>query len=371
MTGLTEALDAPADSVAESPVQSVEDIAAAALAAQLAPETNEPSEAPAPEAEPAKERSRAPDGKFAKTDAPAIDKPVADKTPAENEQVAATKTDGEAETSAVRPPPGWSPKSKVDFDALPDHVKADIAKREQEVNQGFAKLAEYKPIERFAEQAKRSGTTLEQALHNYTSMEGALRSDRVAGLVALANNIGVHPVQWAREVLSRYGDAPTQGAAGNGPTANQTAAGDLSPVMAKISQLETYIGQQEQQRQSLERQRIESEIQAFSSNPEHRFFDNVRPQMAQLMSAGVAKDLKDAYERACWADPEIRPLLIKQQPGNAPGIDRAAIATQAKAAAKATIGAPSAGTPPANAIPRNATIEQIAQAALNRQIGRG
>ena len=50
-----------------------------------------------------------------------------------------------------------------------------MAKRESEINQGFAKLAEYKPLERFSQMAKQGGTTLEQALESYTGIENMLR----------------------------------------------------------------------------------------------------------------------------------------------------------------------------------------------------
>lgn len=63
-----------------------------------------------------------------------------------------------------KPPPGWSVKSKAEWDSLPPHIRADVIKREQEVNNGFAKLGEYKAIDRYMDMAKRSGTTLDVAL---------------------------------------------------------------------------------------------------------------------------------------------------------------------------------------------------------------
>ena len=128
---------------------------------------------------------------------------------------------------AVRPPPGWSPTAKVAFDKLPAEVKEAVAKREEEVNRGFAKLSEFKPIERYVEMAKQSGTTLDRALDNYVAMETRLRQDFPAGIQELCQRQGIHPVALANQILARNGVAPSEGQAG---TANQTASVDLSPI---------------------------------------------------------------------------------------------------------------------------------------------
>lgn len=55
--------------------------------------------------------------------------------------------------------------------------------------------------------------------------------------------------------------------------------------------------------------RIESDIKAFASNPEHVHFESVRPLMTALITSGQAKDLKEAYDMACYANPTIRSTL--------------------------------------------------------------
>ncbi len=43
------------------------------------------------------------------------------------------------------------------------------------------------------------------------------------------------------------------------------------------------------------------------------YFDNVKDDVAFYLSNGSAKTLAEAYERAIWANPEIRPLLMQEQ----------------------------------------------------------
>ena len=58
---------------------------------------------------------------------------------------------------------------------------------------------------------------------------------------------------------------------------------------------------------------IKSEVDTFGSKPEHKYFENVRQIMAGLIKTGVADDLQDAYDKACWSHPEIRQLQINEQ----------------------------------------------------------
>jgi len=55
--------------------------------------------------------------------------------------------------------------------------------------------------------------------------------------------------------------------------------------------------------------RIQADIAAFASNPEHVHFESVRPLMTALITSGQAKDLKEAYDMACYANPTIRSTL--------------------------------------------------------------
>jgi hypothetical protein len=305
------------------------------------------------------ERLRDKSGKFA-TEKNAV-KAAAKEAPAEQAETVKSGEAGGEEKPALRPPPGWSPSAKVAFEKLPPEVQQAVAQREVEVNKGFEKLTRFKPIERFDEMARQSGTTLDKALENYVGMENKLRQDFAGGITELCQRQGVNPIALANHILARNGvQSAQQDRTGETP-AHQPAPGvDLSPVMQKISALENFI--QEQQSQG-----VQTEIQRFASNPKNTFFENVKVQMGQLIAAGQADDLDDAYDKACWANKEIRELLIKQQMP-APSANAADAVSRAKAAAKATGGAPSAGFKP-NAGTAGADIRSTIVAAVNAQRG--
>lgn len=289
------------------------------------------------EIEAAAERARDDKGRFAAKEAaevaPAKEQPAA--AIATKEPVAAAIEQPEPVAGDLRAPPGWSPTAKAAFAELPaDHpIKLAVAQREAEVNKGFEKLAAYKPIDRYMEMARQGGTTLDKALENYVGIENELSRDMVSGIARICQNKGIHPVALANQILARNGVAPSEAQAGETQVAHQQATVDLSPIHQELNALKSYV--QEQQSAG-----VQSEIQRFASDPKHTFFENVKADMGNLIRSGYATDLNDAYDKACWANPEIRGLLIKQQTPVSDVSAKAAAASQARAASKSITGSP-------------------------------
>lgn len=325
---------APASPATPAPEPTKREVIRLAVDRQKAPQGNDPKFSTAGE------RARAPDGKFvpAATDRPAPDRtaaagaPIAaaPAIPAAHAPAAGSDAAAPIDPATVRPPPGWSPASKVAFDTLPDSVKADIAKREREVDQGFAKLAKYKPVDKYIEMAERGGTTLDKALEQYTGIETELRQDIFKGIERILRNQNVNLVSFAQAVMQRSAGQPQTQAQPQQPGARQQAPIDPSVIVRQAT---------EAVRAEYAAREVQGEVQKFAADPKNRFYDNVKPVMARLIQGGFASTLAEAYEQACRMDKTIAPLL--NQP--APVDPRVAAANQARGAARATTGAPSPG----------------------------
>lgn len=59
-----------------------------------------------------------------------------------------------------------------------------------------------------------------------------------------------------------------------------------------------------QQQIDAERTRIQSEVNAFAADPAHPYFDEVSDEIVALLKSGAT--LKDAYDKAVWANPVTR-----------------------------------------------------------------
>ncbi|MGO4334960.1 hypothetical protein AB4037_08595 [Labrys sp. KB_33_2] len=349
----------------------------AAIEQQRAAVAETPAETPlANEQEEAKQaRARDESGRFASQEK-ALEKPqegkeqkagAADAPKGDN---AAPETPQE-DQQAIRPPPGWSPKSKAAFDGLPPEVKADIVKREQEVNQGFAKLTEYKGLEPFAERARQARTTLEGALTNYTNWEDSFRRDPFAAVAHLASNFGIHPQQFAQGLLQRLGGGQVSTQSGD----------DTNPVqihpalLQELAQLKSIVTNQESERANQHRQTVAQNVDTFFADPKNRYADNVSEIMVSLINqantSGQKIDLPAIYETACWMHPDVRQLLINER-ATTPAASNAAkanAAAQARQASKAVTGAPARGETPTNAPPANESLRETIRRSIAEQRG--
>lgn len=339
-------------------------------------ETKPEPEAVKPEPEKtAAERARDEQGRFvAKKDGeqpeqkPVVEaKPVLDAktpTPEPPEQI---KPPEQQQVAPSAPPPGWSIKSKAEWDKLPPHIRDDIGKRELEVSKGFAEYSGLKP---FIQRARQSGQTLQQALTSYVGIEDALRRDADGGFIHIASNLGLTQHQAAQmfaRVAGKLGfqNAGPQpqpaGATGDTPRlpADQNAdlqqllSPILAPVLQEVNQLKTALAQQSEFSRTQGLTRAKTAIEQFRSNPAHKYYDNLEDDIANLLQSGMVKrsgdaqaDLKTAYDMACKIHPEISELLTSERLAKSEEDKRARdkeAADKARNASRSVNGSPSPG----------------------------
>jgi hypothetical protein len=262
-------------------------------------------------------------------------------------------------TATADPPPWWSPTNKSEWSKLPETIRQSIrqdnARREAEVAKGFEEYKaianEFKPLEPFIDMAKRTGTTLPEAIQRYVAAEQLLERDPISGLKWLMQNYNIDP----RQLMD--GAPPAAGQ----PTQPQVM--DLRPYLQPFAEKLNYL---EQTVIGNEQAKINSEIGTFFDDTKaHPYAENVADQMATLLKSGVTKSLQDAYDAACWNDPEIRGLLINQQ-FTAKTADQAAkakqVANQARLAGQSITGGPAAT--PASGVPEKDNLREVLEEAV-------
>lgn len=258
------------------------------------------AETPATEP-PADGRVRGPDGKFIKAD----DKPDNNKIAADAKigEPAKEPVSDQSVTAGIQTPVSWSPAAKAEFSKLPLVVQEAVAKREMEVSQGFKqygeKVKQYEAIDKILDpltpDLQRHGLTKDQYVQRLRAAEVALESNPVEGLKWLAKSYGVDLAQLAT----------------GQPQAE--VAPEIQTLRTKLSELEQWKAQQEQARQQAFASETATAIEQFKSDPKNEFFEQVRPVMGQLVATGQAKDLAEAYDKACWLTPEVRQIMQARQ----------------------------------------------------------
>jgi hypothetical protein len=223
------------------------------------------------------------------------------------------------------PPPGWTATAKAEFGKLPPVVQEAVAKREEEINNGFKKLQTYKGLDEYIETAARAGTTVPEALDRYMQSEALLERDPIRGLLWLCETYNVDPRQ-----LIQGGQPHQQQTYQGQPNPYVPQQFDfqrfVQPVAQEVNQLKQMLAQERQNK-------ISEDINAFASDPKNQYFENVADQMAMIISAGSTAPLNEIYEQACYMNPEVRGLLIREQTAKAQA-DQVAKARQVAAQAR-------------------------------------
>ena len=219
---------------------------------------------------------------------------------AKPEPEAAKPEEPEGTWSPEKAPTSWSPKVREQWGKLPEDVRKEIVRREEASVQGVRKLQEeFQPVRQFAEQlspfiqeARQLGADPTQYIANVMVAERQLRSqdpnEKFNALLNIADTYGIPLRQYIGG-----GQAPAQSA---------------PAVPAAVQQELQAMRQWREQEQA---QQLQNQIEEFSKGAE--FFEDVRIEMAGLLDSGAAKDLKEAYEKAIWINPEVREVMLARQ----------------------------------------------------------
>lgn len=196
------------------------------------------------------------------------------------------------------PPRTWRPEAAAEWDKLPPTVKAEIAKREEDMFRG---------VEQYKGDAQ-IGKGFKQAVGKYIPMMQQYGIDpfqQVAGLMdahyTLATGSNEQKLALFQRLAEDYGVNLGEAATTLGPYVDPQVKG----LQEKVQSLESHLTAEQTRRAEEARQAFVSEVDKFAADPANVHFADVANDMAQLLEGRVAKDLKDAYDKAIKLNPVV------------------------------------------------------------------
>lgn len=214
-------------------------------------------------------------------------------------------TDPAATTEEVPPPTGapktWRKEALAAWDTLPQIVKDEVAKREDDMFKGIETYKEKANIgDNFFRTVAPHMAYLQQAgVNPYEEVHGLLEYGRVMRFGTQQEKMGL-----LSTIAQEYGIDLLD-------LAEQTPA--LPYVDPAIKALQTEINalksgrQQESSQREVEvRNGVQAQIDAFKADPKHEHFSVLEPEITAFIANGVCKTLEEAYDKALWANPLTR-----------------------------------------------------------------
>jgi len=270
-------------------------------------------------------------------------------------------------TPQERAPASWRPDVREHWNKLPAEVRAEVARREREMQSTLQETAEAR---RFTEQLqnvirpyemfiKAENSNPLQAIDNLMSTAAKLRTGtapELAQLVAgMVKQFGVG--RFGQGFIESLDSALAGEVPRVDPVQNQVQQAlqqQLAPVQQFMSQF--------QQAQAVQQQRMQQEavgeVQTFLERAE--FGEDVREEMADILEVAQRRgrdlSLQDAYKQACLVNPRVRSVL--EQRAKARGAQQLTGAAQkARSAAVSVSGAPTIAGPKSDPTDVRSAIE--------------
>jgi hypothetical protein len=236
-------------------------------------------------------------------------------------------------------PQSWTAEAKAEWAKAPDKIRAEVLKREQDMHQALTRhdgelrlgrdmkeiVTPYLPI------IQAEGGTPQTAVRDLLNTAYVLRTGSTEQKRALIlNTAKQYGVDLGVQEESEYVDPM------------------LASLRQEIEQLKQIANPQAVEsrlRSQLESDRMQADIVAFASDPAHVHFESVRDDMAHYVRKGAS--LKEAYDMACNASPQIRSTLEAAKAAELEAKRKQEIALKKRAASSIT------GSP---AVPSNSKV---------------
>lgn len=280
--------------------------------------------------EPAKEAAQAP------AQAPAPVEAKAPPAPTDGER-------GEVILDPAKPPQGWTATMKEKWASIPEDVRGEITRREQDMAAGVQRLnQQYEPL-------RQVGSAL-QTYEPYFAHIQKPPQQYLQELIPIEQTLALgNPAQkldMLLNVADKYGvplrNVLDQAMGGKLKDTIQESHRTFGTPPTLPPQVQDELNNLRQQMSNIQSSAAKNELDTFiADNVAHPFFDNVREDMAKLLEAGASTTYQEAYDIAVWRNPDLRARVVAVANGQqqAAGIQqRQAAAAVAVPPAAASIG---------------------------------
>lgn len=254
----------------------------------------------------------------------------------ETEQAAKEPVQQDTVAPIAAVPESWAKDKAALFVKANPELQAYIRQREEQISRGFAR---YSGLAEFAQHAEANGNTLRDVLVEVQQIEHAFETDPAGTLMALARRFNISNEQIAATL--------------NGQPVQSAAPAQRVLPQAPHVDVERLVDSRLAQRQT------EQEVASFFADPANKHAETVAGPMAALLRADRNLSIKDAYEQAVWAHPQVRAELLKEQTAKAQAEQAKQVREQtqnAQRAAKSLTGGSASAA--STAQPKAMTVEE-------------
>ncbi len=246
------------------------------------------------------------------------------------------RTDPAAQARSNQPPEHWSAEDRQMFEKMPPEAKAFLLRRHNDMEAEFTRKSQanagavqavqaLQPVfsdPDIARSMQENGLQPIQAIYDWARLhKGAVSADpkvKAAVLYEIAERMGFDPAKVFAS--SRQPATPLTPELQQNPAIRYVTDlhgktnSDLQALRAEIQAFKANeTARMEQEAVSHTRSAIDAfaDEKGQDGRPLRPYFDRVMPHMLEMFKANPQRDLREAYETACWMDPSVRQELMR------------------------------------------------------------
>ncbi len=213
---------------------------------------------------------------------------------------------------AIEAPNSWSAEMKAKFGALPPDAQEYIAQREREAHAAITQKGEqikaFEPIRQ----------TLDQHREVFVK-NGVSEAEGVQRLFAADRYLQEQPVEAIQWLANHYGVDLRQFATGNQQHDQSQPSSEVIQLRRELAEIKNSLTARERSEHEAQTATVAQAIEKFES--ENPYFKDVEDELMGLIPVIRAKEpglnhsevLKKAYDRAVYANPDVRQRLQADQ----------------------------------------------------------
>lgn len=237
-----------------------------------------------------------------------------------------------------RPPQSWKADAKQSWGDLPLHVKQEVYRREQQVNQV---LQETTHDRKLAAEFGQVTAPYMARIQTYGISPAQAAGQLFQADYMLSSAPMPQRAQLMAKLIADYGiDIQALDTALSGNVSQNTQPDIEAIIQQRITAAMAPFTQQQEQAALQSQQAVNDEVQQMSLDPAYPYFDDVRNEMADIIELysrrGVSISLPEAYNKAIQLNPNTAQQANRQSQHDA--------AQKAKAAAVSVTNKPAAVT---------------------------
>lgn len=289
-------------------------------------------------------------------------KPLVSGTPPPGASTAEHATAGAA--PELRAPQSWKPAAREHWGTLPADVRAEVVRRDREVQQALQEAA---PAKRLADAFRQTIAPFEAGIR----AEGGEPLEAVRSLFQTAHALrGPQRAQVVARLMAQF-DVSEEAlvAALQGQPAAQNPGTQVGGYTdPRVDQLFARLEQAQATRQHATQSKANEDVESFATS--HEFFHDVRDNMGTIMAMAVQSGdktmtLERAYTVACRMSDEVAAILEQRKAAKSANASNAST-QKARAAASSIKGQPAGAT----GAPQPNSLRADIEAAMGSLTGR-